>query len=82
MPRPCSSAIRHVAQQAGTADTQQVEDLLGDERYNVLGSRMVVADYRNGVKWNPADERCLFGEVTLKRRAGRPTFSGQLFAIA
>ncbi len=72
----------HVAEQARTADTNKVEAFLSDERYNVLGSRAVVGSYRGGVKWNPADERCVLAQVTLKRREGRPTFSGQLFAIS
>lgn len=70
-----------VAEQARTADAKQVEAFLGDEQYNVLGSRVVVGRYRNGVKWNPADERCVLAQIVLKRRQGRPTFSGQLFAV-
>lgn len=71
----------HVAEQARTPDMTQVGALLGDEHYNVLGGRAVVGLYRGGVKWNPADERCVLAQIVLKHRAGRPTFSGELFAI-
>jgi hypothetical protein len=71
----------YVARQIGLADPKQVETLLGDERFNVLGSRMVVGSYRNGVKWNPADERCVLAQVALTRRRGRATFSGHIFAV-
>lgn len=73
--------ITHVAEQARTEDKKQVVALLRDEQYNVLGRRAVVGLYRGGVKWNPADERCVLAQIVLKRREGRPTFSGELFAI-
>lgn len=71
----------HVAEQARTPDMKQVGASLRDEHYNVLGSRAVVGLYRGGVKWNPADERCVLAQIVLKHRPGRPTFSGELFAI-
>jgi hypothetical protein len=38
-----------------------VATLLTQDRLAVLGPREVVWPYRNGVQWNPADDRCLQG---------------------
>jgi hypothetical protein len=72
----------YVAEQVRTTHVKQIDLFLADEQFNVLGSRVVVSRYRNGVKWNPADERCVFAQIVCKRRSGPPTFSGELFATA
>lgn len=76
-----ADVTEHVAEQARTLDRKQVGAFLRDEHYNVLGSRAVVGLYRGGVKWNPADERCVLAQIVLKYRPGRPTLAGELFTI-
>lgn len=75
-----ASLLGLIAAQSGMATTD-VAAMLADRRYNVLGARAVVDRYRAGVKWNPADERCEFAEVT-RRSDDEPTFDGELFSLS
>ncbi|MDQ6857488.1 MAG: hypothetical protein M3Z65_00660 [Chloroflexota bacterium] len=79
--RPTTQALLDlVAAQAGL-DARRVGEMLRDERFNVIGSRKVVDLYRGGVKWNPADERCVAAEV-VPRTDDWPIFGGELHALS
>ena len=45
----------------------------------VLGNRNYVQPYRNGCKWNPADERLKFAWVSVITEECDPYFEGKLF---
>jgi hypothetical protein len=46
------------------ARTAEIEALLLDQRRAVLGTvRELVGSYRAGVKWDPADDMCVAGEL-------------------
>jgi hypothetical protein len=53
--------------------------LLASDR-GLLGSRALVRPYREGVQWNPADERCPAGGLLLQGDSARWALSGELFA--
>jgi hypothetical protein len=36
----------------------EILELLRRKPYSILGSRNILSSYRNGIKWNPQDERC------------------------
>ena len=46
----------------------------------VLGNRNYVQPYRDGFKWNPADERLKFAWVSVAVKECEPYFEGKLFA--
>ena len=46
----------------------------------VLGNRNYVQPYRDGFKWNPADERLKFAWVSVVTEECEPYFEGKLFA--
>ena len=60
---------------------QQVRAWLVSRETAVLGDRVLVRPYRENVAWNPADERCLAGELLLDPVPGEWAISGALFAI-
>lgn len=37
---------------------KQVSEMFSEKPYCILGERNLVSEYRKGIKWNPADERC------------------------
>lgn len=78
---PDEEACAYVAKQSAGVDGQVVAALLRDDQYNLLGDRAVVGSYRGGVKWNPADERCVMAQVAVCPGDGPPTFSGCIFAV-
>lgn len=51
-----------------------------ENRIAVLGKRDYVNPYRNGIKWNPADERLKFAWVSVVTEDCEPYFEGKLFA--
>lgn len=65
----------------GWGDAVALERLLRDPRFNLLGPRDLVAPYRNSVKWNPEDERCVLGELVWTPGPGARRFSGELFEV-
>ena len=48
---------------SGQGDFAALERLLTDARFDLLGPRNLLSAYRDGVKWNPEDERCVAGEL-------------------
>lgn len=46
----------------------------------LLGNRNYVQPYRDGFKWNPADERLKFAWVSVVTEECKPYFEGKLFA--
>ncbi len=64
------------------ADETTIRDQLLKQSEPLLGDRAnLIMPYRTGVKWNPADERCHFGELLI-RRTGRPDWSINAEVIA
>jgi hypothetical protein len=77
-PAAMDAAIgRLTAQGHGRAST--LRRLLAEQRFDLLGGRNLVAPYRASVKWNPADERCVTGELRWVLEGGERRFSGELF---
>lgn len=37
---------------------KQVSEMFSEKAYCILGERNLVSEFRKGIKWNPADERC------------------------
>ena len=58
------------------------ENMVGDAEnfISVLGSRDYVQPYRDGFKWNPADERLKFAWVSIVTEDCEPYFEGKIFA--
>jgi hypothetical protein len=54
-----------------SAEAAEIENHLLDQRRAVLGvSRRLVSPYREGVKWDPADHRCVAGELLAAQPVG------------
>src|SRR5207248_1002785 len=53
---------------------------LTDEQWGLLGPRVLVRPYRNGVIWNPADER-LVAVLVETATAVESELSGELFEV-
>jgi hypothetical protein len=45
------------------ASIEDVLQNLANERHSPLGPRRLVWPFRNGVQWNPADDKCVAGEI-------------------
>jgi hypothetical protein len=70
----------------GRGEVVDLERLLRDPRFDLLGKRNLVSPYRggiksDGVKWNPEDERCVAGELLWTPGTGEKRFSGELFEL-
>lgn len=63
------------------APPAEVRALLLENPRAMLGARELVRPYREGVVWNPEDERCLVGELLSGDAAGPTRVSGELFAL-
>lgn len=61
-------AIRRLAEKLGVS-IEQAGQALSDARGTPLGARKVLSAYREGVKWNPADDLCM--ECVIQRRPSR-----------
>ncbi len=73
-----AEASRRIAPVVGMTP-QAVADVLRADAVAVLGKRRTVVPYREGVKWDPADDRCLAGEVLTTSACGAGwTVSGEL----
>lgn len=61
----------------------KINDLFSDSSLTILGTRKVVSAYRNGVKWNPEDERCvdIRVEPVTNMHINNIKISGYIFAI-
>lgn len=59
----------------------EIKRMLTEEQWNVLGARNLIQAYRNGVKWNPADERCLAIKIEVEYLADCWRVDGRLFSI-
>ena len=57
--------------------------LLLDNRLNLFGTRNLVWPYKNGIQWNPADDRCVAAELLIDDTATESGWelSGELFAV-
>lgn len=66
-----------------TASTPQIiEDLLISDSVAVLGPRRTVSPYRQGIKWDPADDLCLAAEVLVSRgQASDWRVTGEVFEL-
>ncbi len=59
-----------------------IANLLQQPEQAVLGERRLLYSFRNGFKWNPADDLCLAAELFLHTHAGKDwQLSGELFEI-
>jgi hypothetical protein len=62
--------------------TRDIVDLLIDSRYDVLGKRKLVGLFRNGIKWNPADNQIGFIKILIKPSDDSQTrLSGKIFTV-
>lgn len=52
-----------------------------DSEFDLLGPRNHLSPYRDGVKWNPEDERCVIGELLWTPSSGPKQISGELFEV-
>ena len=79
-----AAAAGECARRIGTRhgiDPNRIENQMTDGSLDVLGARRVVAPYRTGVKWDPADESCVAVELRRRDAPGSARFSGELFAV-
>ncbi|MGH2965111.1 MAG: hypothetical protein ACRDMH_06995 [Solirubrobacterales bacterium] len=62
---------------------EQTARLLSDPEFAVLGGRKVAWPRMDGVQWNPADDRCLAGELIPDRSLPGPrwSFSADLYRL-
>jgi hypothetical protein len=62
------------------ADLTRILECLTEESWGLLGRRVLVRPYRNGVFWNPADER-LVAVVIETVEGPASVLSGELFEV-
>lgn len=63
-------------------EPRELLELLNEPSTNVLGTRRLVWRRATYVQWNPADERCVAGELVLDEDStSEHTISGRLFEV-
>ena len=64
-------------------DKGKLEHLLCESRTAALGDRTVISAYRDGIKWNPEDDKCVMAKIMINRieQQSEWSFSGKLFTI-
>lgn len=62
---PSNGAIEHISSKYNL-DSQVVRDMFSEKPYSILGKRELISEYRTGIKWNPADEKCV--TVVIKQK--------------
>ena len=64
-------------------DSHEIKERLSDDSLNVLGKRSLVGPFRDGIKWNPADERVLFSEILIGNESTTDSWAheGQIFCL-
>jgi hypothetical protein len=57
--------------------------LLLDKRLDLLGTRKLVWPFKNGIQWNPADDRCVAAELLIDDSGTESGWqlSGELFTV-
>lgn len=65
------------------SDKLKIEKYIQNKQFAVLGKRNLVSKYRNGVKWNPADEKCKEVIIIPKysKNIKTPKIMGELYLI-
>ena len=67
---------------AATVPVEQARAMLANRDRNVLGARRLAHRFRGGIQWNPADDRCVAGDVTMGvDDAPGSNCLGRLFAV-
>jgi hypothetical protein len=65
-----------------SVSAEEVKSYLLSSEIAVLGARQLLWPWRDSVQWNPADERCVAGELVLGPREDVGiTLSGELFEV-
>jgi hypothetical protein len=72
-------AARHTTVAPGGSPAAVVDRLM-DPSWAVLGPRRLVAPYRTGVQWNPADDGLVAAEVLL-RPGAVVRLTGELWTV-
>ncbi|MDD5511149.1 MAG: hypothetical protein PHI12_10120 [Dehalococcoidales bacterium] len=62
---------------------EEIVRLLEDEQMAILGSRRLVWPWREGIQWNPSDDRLVAGELSIAEFASQREWelSGELFEV-
>ena len=67
---------------AAATDVDNVERLLDGGEGAPLGRRRLLWPYRQGLQWNPADDRCVAARVVLGEPADQPSISIRLLDVS
>lgn len=79
-PEALALAATRIALQLGLP-AATVKGWLAASDASLLGDRAVVRPYRDGVQWNPADERCLAADLLVEPASTEWAISGEIFSI-
>lgn len=60
----------------------EVDHLLNDEEGAVLGRRRLVWPFRDGVQWNPADDRCVAARVAVGSASHLPSLDIRVLEVS
>lgn len=74
-------AFKRLAENLGI-NKDQAQNLLCDDRSAILGKEILLAPYRNGIKWNPSDDLLVSVELHLqKNHDNLSTISGKIYSV-
>jgi len=60
----------------------QANDMISDDTNAILGKDNLLSAYRNGIKWNPADDLLVSVDLNLKQRFDNlSTINGQIYSV-
>jgi len=65
-------------------DSDEIQQLLSDRRKAILGETRLLKKFRNGVQWNPADDRLVYCRISVNRNeeVERVSCSGEIFEVS
>lgn len=73
--------VLHALSGQTTVSEMEIQRLLYDARFNVLGKRSLVHKFRNGVQWNPADDLCTSIKLVCDDNYGDWEVDGKIFSV-
>ena len=72
------SIDKSIIEEVGTRLKMSPDNLLYSNKA-ILGEEFYVRPYRNGIKWNPQDNRCVSASIHIEYGAKERCFSGRLY---
>ena len=76
---PSTGSINYLSEKY-KLENDLIVEMFKKKPYSILGKRDLISEYRSGVKWNPADEKCIW-TVVKQKIADKKNISVKVFEL-